>query len=70
FAEAVVETGQANGRVLAYLSAHADITRQEYKDDLVVIRCSLPKHLFHHIMGPDVKVTFLDENAPKFGPQD
>lgn len=70
FAEALVETAQANGRVLAYLSAHADIKRQEYRDDQVILRCSLPKHLFHHIMGPDVKVTFLDDNAPHFGPSD
>ena len=60
FAEASVETGQGNGKVLSYLSAHAEILRQDYRDDQVVIRCRLPKQLFHHIMGPTVKITFHD----------
>ncbi|MFM7151838.1 MAG: GTPase HflX, partial [Gemmataceae bacterium] len=64
FAEAIVETSQANGRVLSYLSAHAEIRHQEYRDNQVIIRCSLPRHLFHHIMGPDVKVTFPAESEP------
>jgi GTP-binding protein HflX len=64
FALAVVETSQSNGRVLAYLSAHADIERQEYRDDKVILRCSLPKHLFHHISEAGVKITFLEDGAP------
>ncbi|MFQ3651667.1 MAG: GTPase HflX [Gemmataceae bacterium] len=60
FTRAIVETTQANGRVLAYLSAHADIERQEYHDDKVIVRCSLPRHLFHHIKEAGVKITFLD----------
>jgi GTP-binding protein HflX len=67
FALALVETAQSNGRVLAYLSAHADIERQEYRDDKVILRCSLPRHLFHHIMEAGVKITFLDDNAPVRG---
>ncbi len=60
FAEAEVTTGQANGKVLSYLAAHAEVLRQDYREDQVVIHCRLPKHLFHHIMGPSVKVRFLD----------
>ncbi|MBY0228542.1 MAG: GTPase HflX [Gemmataceae bacterium] len=60
FAEATVETGQGNGKVLSYLAAHAEILRQEYKDDKVLIRCRLPKQLFHHIMGPNVTIAFHD----------
>jgi GTP-binding protein HflX len=66
FAEAEVTTGQANGKVLSYLSAHAEIFRQEYKDDKVIIHCRLPRHLFHHITGPAVQVRFLD--GTKLGP--
>jgi GTP-binding protein HflX len=61
FVEASVSTDAGNGRVLAYLSAHADIYRQEFRDNRVTIHCSLPRHLFHHIMGPNVEVRFLDE---------
>ncbi len=61
FANACVETDAGNGRVLAYLSAHAEIYRQEYHDDKVAIHCYLPRHLLHHIQGPTVRVRFLDE---------
>jgi GTPase len=60
FAEAEIETGAGNGRVLAYLAAHAEVYRQQYQDSRVLIRCHLPRHLLHHIQGPDVRVRFLD----------
>ena len=62
FAEAEVVTDAGNGRVLAFLNAHAEIYRQEFRDETneVVIRCHLPKHLLHHIAGPTVKVRFVD----------
>ena len=60
FADAEVITASANGRVQAYLSAHADIYRQQYQDNRVVIHCRLPRHLLHHIQGSDVQVRFLD----------
>jgi GTP-binding protein HflX len=59
FADAEVRTHAGNGRVIAYLSAHAEIQRQEYHDDQVVIHCLLPRHLLHHIEGPAVSVRFL-----------
>jgi GTPase len=59
FADAEVRTHAGNGRVIAYLSAHAEIQRQEYQDDQVVIRCLLPRHLLHHIEGPSVQIRFL-----------
>jgi GTP-binding protein HflX len=61
FADAEVVTGAANGRVLSYLSAHAEIERQEYEDSRVTIRCRLPRHLLHHIQGPDVEVRFVQD---------
>ena len=60
FADAEVVTGAANGRVLSYLSAHAEISHQHYEDSVVKIRCRLPRHLLHHIQGRDVEVRFLD----------
>ena len=54
FADAEVTTGMANGRVLAYLAAHAEVYRQKYDGDTVVLRCYIPKHLLHHIEGPEV----------------
>jgi GTP-binding protein HflX len=63
FADAAIETGAGNGRVLSYLAAHAEIYRQEFHEDRVSIRCYLPRHLLHHIQGPDVAVRFLDGGA-------
>ncbi len=60
FADAEIETDQANGKVLAYLGAHAEIYRQEYHDNRVLVRCHLPRHLLHHIQGPGVQVRFLE----------
>jgi GTP-binding protein HflX len=63
FTEATVETAAGNGKVLSYLAAHAEIHRQEYDGDRVRIRCSLPRRLLHHILGPDVSVRFLGDNG-------
>lgn len=63
FVEAEVETGAANGKVLAYIAAHAEIVRQEYHDERVVIRCRIPKQLLHHIQGEDVRIRFFGEPA-------
>ena len=63
FADAAIETGAGNGKVLSYLAAHAEIYRQEFHDNRVSIRCYLPRHLLHHIQGPDVEVRFLDGNG-------
>jgi GTP-binding protein HflX len=60
FADAEIETDPGNGKVLAYLGAHADIYRQEFHDQRVVVRCHLPRHLLHHIQGPGVQVRFLE----------
>jgi GTP-binding protein HflX len=59
FADAEVRTHAGNGRVIAYLAAHAEIQQQDYQDEQVVIRCLLPKHLLHHIEGPAVSIRFL-----------
>jgi len=60
FLRARVEFDAGNGKVLAYLHAHAEILREEFADDRVRIECSLPRHLLRHIEGPDVRVERLD----------
>jgi GTP-binding protein HflX len=66
FAEAEVITDAGNGRVLAFLNAHAEVYRQEFRADSndVVVRCHLPRHLLHHIAGPNVKVRFIERERP------
>jgi GTP-binding protein HflX len=60
FADAEITTDAGNGKVLSYLAAHAEIYRQQYEDNRVKIRCHLPRHLLHHIQGPEVDVRFLN----------
>ncbi len=71
FAEAEIVTDSGNGKVLAFLNAHAEIYRQEFRDDAneVVIRCHLPKHLLHHIAGPKVKVRFVEREKSQPPPE-
>ena len=45
---------------LAYLGAHAEIFRQQFHDDRVIVRCHLPKHLLPRIEGSGVKVKMLE----------
>jgi GTP-binding protein HflX len=71
FADAEIVTDAGNGKVLAFLNAHAEVYRQEFRDDSneVVIRCHIPKHLLHHIEGPTVRVRFV-EREPFAGQSD
>lgn len=63
FAEVMIDVAAGNGRVLAYLAAHAEICHQEYHDDRVTISCYLPRHLVHHIQEPDVRVRLAGNHA-------
>lgn len=56
-----VTTPAGNGRLLAYLNAHADIVRQEYRGENVFLRCHVPRHLLHRITGDGV--TFVNANG-------
>ncbi len=71
FAEAEIITDSGNGKVLAFLNAHAEVYRQEFRDESneVVVRCHLPKHLLHHIAGPTVKVRFVEREPKPIPPE-
>jgi GTP-binding protein HflX len=68
FAGAVVDVAASNGKVLSYLSAHAEIHRQEFHDeDRVIVHCYLPRYLIRHIRVPDVHIQLLDEQPSANG---
>jgi GTP-binding protein HflX len=69
FVNAEVEMSAGNGRVLAYLSAHAEVYRQEYADNRVVVRCLIPKHLVHHVQEADVQIRLLESNGQPTVPE-
>ena len=53
---AEVETGIANGKVLAYLAQHAQIHDRTYTDDRVTLRCSLPRRCLNFLSEHGVHV--------------
>jgi GTP-binding protein HflX len=63
FAEVEIDVDAGNGRVLAYLAAHAEIYRQEFQDSRVTLRCYLPRYLVHHIQEPDVAVRPVERDG-------
>jgi GTP-binding protein HflX len=65
FVEVEVEVPAANGRVLAYLSAHAEVYHQHFHDGRLHLRCSLPRHLVYHIREPEVAIRLREEEGPK-----
>lgn len=56
FVDTEIELDAGNGKVLAYLSAHAEIYHQEHHDNRVKLGCLLPRHLVRHIQEPDVHI--------------
>jgi GTP-binding protein HflX len=64
FVNVVVDVPAANGKVLAYLTTHAEVYRQEFHDNRVRMLCYLPRHLVHHIQEPDVRIEVVrSQNA-------
>ena len=59
FVEAEIVASAANGKAIAYLNAHAEIYRQEYREETVVFRCVLSKHLVHHVQATGATVAVL-----------
>ena len=57
--DAEIETGVANGRVLAYLAQHGQIRDRVYDDDRVRLICRLPRRCLDFLMenGVDVRTS-------------
>jgi GTPase len=56
--EAEVETGIANGRILAYLAQHAQIYDRVYDDDRVLLHCRLPMRCLDFLSEHGVNVRY------------
>lgn len=68
FVPVEVTLDAGNGKVLAYLNAEAEIFRQEYRGNQVLIRCYIAKGLLHHVQQPGVELRFLsDQGEAKAG---
>ena len=49
----------SDGKLQAFLNEHAEIFRQEYRDDVVLIRCHIAKGLMHHVRKDGVTIREL-----------
>ena len=62
FAHVSIDVDAGNGRVLAYLAAHAEIYRQEFHDNRIKMFGSMPKHLVRHIQEDGVLIEELKDS--------
>lgn len=47
----------ANGKLLAFVSAHGDVLSKQYEDDRVTIHCRMPQKYLGRITDPEVTIT-------------
>jgi GTPase len=57
YVDVEIETGAGNGRLLAYLSDHAEIKNREYTDSRVTLFCRVPKAMAERLGDDDTVVT-------------
>ena len=62
YVEATLETSVGNGRLLAYLAAHAEVLRQDYVDSRVTLLCRIPRRLLNKLPRDDTHVQLTNEN--------
>lgn len=65
FTHVSIDVDAGNGRVLAYLAAHAEIYRQEFHDNRIKMLGSMPRHLVRHIQEPGVLIAEVNGEADK-----
>jgi GTP-binding protein HflX len=59
---AEVETGVGNGRLLAWLAEHAEISDRSYLDGRVKLQCRIPQRFVHAMERDDATVTLVNGN--------
>jgi GTP-binding protein HflX len=68
FTHVSIDVDAGNGRVLAYLAAHAEIYRQEFHDNRIKMLGSMPRHLVRHIQEPGVEIAEVNGEMEKAAP--
>ena len=81
FHDVDVRTSPANGRLLAWLSAHGEVLSRRFDDDAVIVHCRIPAALLGRITADEAEVvphaavqpagaSPPDPHAPPAGPSD
>ena len=63
YVEATLETSVGNGRLLAYLAAHAEVLNQDYVDSRVTLLCRIPRRLLNTLPMQDARLLLTDGNG-------
>ena len=63
YVEATLETSVGNGRLLAYLAAHAEVVRKDYVDSRVTLLCRIPRRLLNTLPTNDTHVHLTNGNG-------
>lgn len=65
FVDAEIETSAGNGRLLAWLAEHGEITDRRYTDSRVTLNCRLPRRFADRLGGPGTNVALREVAAPE-----
>jgi GTP-binding protein HflX len=63
YVEATLETGVGNGRLRAYLAAHAEVVSEAYDDSRVTLQCRIPRRYLNTIPSEDAHVHVTNGNG-------
>jgi GTP-binding protein HflX len=63
YVDATLETNVGNGRLLSYLAAHAEVTKQDYVDSRVTLHCRIPRRFLHTLPKDDTSVQVHEFNG-------
>jgi GTPase len=59
FRSVMIETKVSNGKLLAYIAAHAEVNSRRYEGDRVYIECRMPQKYLGRIHDPDTTIRDL-----------
>ncbi|MGQ0634118.1 MAG: GTPase HflX [Planctomycetaceae bacterium] len=60
YCEAMIEADVGNGRLLAFLAAHAEIRDREYNDSRVVLDCRIPRRVLPALPDAELRSRLLN----------
>jgi GTP-binding protein HflX len=63
YVDATLETGVGNGRLLAYLSTHAEVVSKDYVDSRVTLHCRIPRRFLSSLPAEDAQLHLTNGNG-------
>ena len=67
FRDVDVETGIANGKLMAYLAARGEVLSRRYEGDRAILHCRIPQKYLGRINDPDVVISLRGATIDSHG---